>query len=190
MLADDYYALLLALRPTGPAWPADDDHLRAMADGLARAHNRALGLLDEADPRTTLEMLGAWERNAGLPDECTGPVEGLEARRARLVQQITGRGGQSRAFYTSLAEGLGYPGTTIKEYRRMTCRSRVRSALNPDPWVHAWRLNVPAEAGIRRMTSRSRCNERLRTWGNAVLECVIRRLAPAHTNVLFSYGSE
>lgn len=185
---DDYYALLLGLRPVGPAWPADDDHLRAMADGLARAHNRALDLIEEADPRTTLEMLAAWERNAGLPDECTGPAETLEGRRLRLVQQLTARGGQSRAFFLALAEGLGFDGCTITEFRPFTCQSYCTDGLDPDPWRFVWRLNVPADAGVREFTATSACNEALRTWGSAVLECVIRRLAPAHTNVLFGYG--
>ena len=30
-------------------------------------------------------------------------------------------------------------------------------------------------------------DEALAAWGNALLECVIKRYAPAHTSVLFSY---
>ncbi|PNQ94962.1 hypothetical protein C1S70_31390 (plasmid) [Azospirillum argentinense] len=186
---DDYYALLLGLRPTGPAWPTDDALLRALADGLARAHGRALALMDEADPRVTLEMLAAWERNAGLPDACTGPAVGLAERRRRLAAQLTARGGQSRAFFIALAADLGFPGCTITEFATFSCGSACDAALNSAGagWLYAWRLNVPAKAGAVAFTAASGCDEALRAWGSAVLECVIRRAAPAHTAVLVGY---
>lgn len=189
---DDYYSLLLGLRPTGPAWPADDELLHGVADGLARAHNRTLDLVDEADPRTTLEMLAAWERNAGLPDACTGPAVGLAERRARLVQRITGRGGQSRTFFVALAAALGFPGCTITEYAAFSVGSGCDASLNTADtgWPHAWRFNVPVQAGAVSFTATSGCDEALRGWGSTVLECVIRRVAPAHTAVLFGYRAD
>ncbi len=184
---DDYYALLLGLRPTGPAWPADDDQLRAIADGLARAHNRALGLAEESDPRTTSEMLADWERNAGLPDECTGLAETLEGRRLRLVQQLTARGGQSPAYFIGLAETLGIPGATVTEFRPLTCDSACDDSLDSDPWCHVWRLDVAIEPIVTEFMAGSACTAPLRSWGDRGLECVIRRLRPAHTHVLFGY---
>ena len=59
--AGDYERQLLALRPPGPAWANDDPLLSGLAVGLARVHNRALDLIEEGDPRTTYEMLPAWE---------------------------------------------------------------------------------------------------------------------------------
>ncbi|TWA90689.1 uncharacterized protein YmfQ (DUF2313 family) [Azospirillum brasilense] len=186
---DDYYSLLLGLRPTGPAWPADDELLHGVADGLARAHNRTLDLVDEADPRTTLEMLAAWERNAGLPDACTGPAVGIAERRTRLVQQLTARGGQSRAFFIALAAAMGFPGCSVTEHTAFTVGSGCDALLNTADagWPHAWRFNVPVQAGAISFTAVSGCDEAIRGWGSAVLECVIRRAAPAHTAVLFGY---
>ncbi len=186
---DDYYGLLLGLRPTGPAWPADDALLQAIADGLARVHNRALGLLDEADPRLTLEMLPAWERNAGLPDACTGPAVGLAERRARLAAQITARGGQSRAFFIALAASLGFPGCTITEFAAFTAGSACTDALNSAEagWPHAWRLNVPYGGRTYPYTTNSGCDEPIRAWGSATLECVVWRHAPAQSVVIIGY---
>ncbi|WP_035725776.1 YmfQ family protein [Fodinicurvata fenggangensis] len=185
---DDYYRQLLQLRPPGPAWPAEDPLLEAIAEGLATVHARTADLMDEADPRATLEMLPAWERNAGLPDDCTGPAEGLVARRERLVQQLTEQAGQSRAFFIELAETLGYPDATITEFRPFNCQSDCDDSLDPDPWRHAWRLNLQQSENIHDFTATSGCDEALRVWGNEVLECIVRRLKPAHTNVLFAYG--
>jgi uncharacterized protein YmfQ (DUF2313 family) len=192
--ADDYHRVAVDLLPTGMAWPRDPDAVvvRAWAGpaaGLARHHARVMDLLAvEADPRSTLLLLPDWERNTGLPDECTGPAETLEGRRLRLVQQLTARGGQSPAFFIALAAGLGFEGCTITEFRPFTCSSRCTDGLDTDPWRFTWRLNVPIDAGIRGFTARSACTESIRTWGAAVLECVIRRITPAHTNVLFGYG--
>ncbi|TWA69743.1 uncharacterized protein YmfQ (DUF2313 family) [Azospirillum baldaniorum] len=185
----DYYALLLGLRPTGPAWPTDDELLHGVADGLARTHNRALDLMDEADPRTTLEMLAAWERNAGLPDACTGPAVGQAERRTRLVQQLTARGGQSRAFFIALAAAMGFPGCTVTEFPPFSVGSPCSAPLNTAEagWPHAWRLNAPISAGSYPFTANSGCDEALAAWGSALLECVIGRAAPAHSAVLFGY---
>ena len=57
---DDYYHHLLALRPSGPAWPDQDPDLEGLAPGLAAINNRALDLIEEADPRTTREALPRW----------------------------------------------------------------------------------------------------------------------------------
>lgn len=187
--ADDYYRLLLALRPRGPAWAEDDDLLRGVAEELARVHARTLYLLEEADPRSTYEMLAAWERNAGLPDQCGGGIgSSIDERQRRLHQKLTSRGGQSRAFFIGVAAALGYPGARITEFRPFTCVSACEDSLDPDPWRHVWRIEFPQSTGIVEFTALSTCTEALREWGDDMVECVINRLKPAHTIVYFAYG--
>lgn len=191
----DYERQLLALRPPGPAWAENDALLSGMAVGLARLHNRALDLIEEADPRTTYEMLAAWERVAGLPDVCPHSPnhyddgeQTIEERQRRLVQKLTSLGGQSRAYFIQLAEALGYPGATITEFRPFICTSSCDDGLDPDPWRHVWRLNIPQGTGLSIFATGSTCAEPLRTWGNARLECTITQLKPAQSHVLFAYG--
>lgn len=185
---DDYLAHLLALRPPGPAWPADDPHLGAAAEECTRAHNRAVQLVEEADPRTTYEQLADWERVAGLPDPCTPAAASVGARRLSLVQRLTMQGGASRAYFVALAAALGYPGAAVTEFVPMTCVSACADALNPPPaWLHAWQLNLGATR-VMEMNCLAPCDDSLRGWGDATVECVVRRLKPAHTEVLFTYG--
>lgn len=186
--ADDYYRALLARRPNGPAWAEEDDLLRGVADELARAHNRALDTLGESDPRSAYEMLAAWERNAGLPDPCTTGAESVAERQLRLHQKITSRGGQSRDFFIALAETLGYLGATISEFRPFTAVSACEDSLDPDPWRFVWRLDLPQSTRVVEMTADSACDDALRVWGDTTLECVITRLKPAHTHIMFGYG--
>lgn len=190
--AADYQSHLFALQPSGPAWPRDPDSVRgnlylALASSLAGSHNRALDLIEEADPRATTEMLADWERACGLPDTCSVSAVTLSERRAALVAKLTAGGGQSRRFYIDLAATLGFP-VTITEFRPFTCDTPITEPVHDEAWRFAWRVNAP-ETTVREFTAMSGCAEPLATWGNELLECAIRRASPAHTHVLFGYGA-
>lgn len=194
MNADEWTLSLQALLPPGAAWPRDPDavltHLLAgCADGLSRIDGRALDLLEEADPRATFEMLGDWETEAGLPDLCTGQPETLQERRAQLVGRITGRGGQSRAYYIALAATLGF-GVTIEEHGlfRADAGQCDITPLNEDGWAYAWTIHAPETTETLFRGDQSTTEEPLLAFGNRRLECAIRRASPAHTVPLFAYG--
>jgi len=189
-----YLAQLMATLPTGEVWPREADtnlsrFMESPAAELARVDGRAADLIEEADPRTTAEMLTDWERVAALPDPCTGPLDSIEARRARLVQKLTTVGSQSRAYFIGLATGLGYVDPWIDEFRPYLCTSDCQYSLFTDPWRYAWRLNLREETLEHVFTAQSGCSEALRSWGDEILECVIEQLMPAYTHVLFGYGS-
>lgn len=193
MTSSDYLAQLQALLPQGFAWPRQADAaltklLLAWADELARIDGRAADLIEEADPRTTAELLVDWERVAGLPDPCVAALAGTQAtmqRRATLVAKLTTIGGQSAAYYIALAARLGYT-ITITEHKTFTVRSKVNDPLNDLPWRFVFTVNAPLDT-VRRFTVRSAVTDPLAAWGNELLECVISRLKPAHTHVLFAY---
>ncbi|MEW5727711.1 MAG: putative phage tail protein [Pseudomonadota bacterium] len=189
--SDQYLSQLMALLPPGAAWPRDPDTLRArllgaVAEQLAGAHNRLLDLIEEADPRTTQELLTDWERVCGLPDACTGQAETTSERRDRVVARMTARGGQSPAYFTALAAALGYQ-VTIEECWPLACDDASDGCLNPWPWPLTWFVHAP-ESTVRLMTCDGAADEPLADWGNQALECTIRRWAPAHTTPIFAYG--
>lgn len=188
-----YTELLAALLPRGVAWRSEDgssinDLLVAMAEEFARVDVRSDDLHDEADPRTTVELLADWERIAGLPDTClAGATQTMQERRAALVQRLTQQGGQSRQFFINLAASLGYT-VTITEFRPFRAGiSLAGDALTNGDWIFAWRVNAPETTIVSFRAGLSAAGEPLRTWGNTRLECAIERLAPAHTIVLFGY---
>ncbi len=186
-----YLHLLQQLLPPGAAWPREADAtltklLQGLADGLTRAHNRTVNLIDESDPRVAVEMLPDFERVVG-PDTCVeGGLTTLAERQAYVHAKWISRGGQSRAFFTELAAALGYD-ITITEYRPFTCESGCEDPLCDADWWFAWTVNAP-ETTIREFTCNSGCDEPLRTWGNELLECAIGRAKPAHTVCHFAYG--
>lgn len=192
--ADDYARNLDQLLPQGPAWPREGDSETArvfpsIGAALARAHARLNKLIEEADARTTEELLPDFERALGLPDTCMGegPFSFLD-RRNMVVAKLTEQGGQSRQYFIDLAARYGEPGVTITEFRRMTCTSRCTDRLYGEGDVHTWRVDIPR--GIqdgRPMNCNSLCTSALYLFAVSRAECPIRQRAPAHTFVFFAY---
>lgn len=194
-MARDYRQQMQALLPSGMAWPrAVDALLTRVLDAFgvefARVDGAVVGLVDEADPRTTSGLLADWERVAGLPDNCSGLLaETQQGRRNDLVSKLVGRGGQSRAYFMQVAAALGFD-ITIDEFRPFRAGfARAGDALTNDDWRFAWRVNGPTVTVMRFSAGRSAAGEALATWGNAGLECRIRQYRPAHTNLIFAYGA-
>ena len=189
--SEDYLTQLQDLLPPGPAWDRETDSiltklLHGVADELSRVHNRALDLIEESDPRTTLELLADWERTAGLPEECIDPPDTLIERRNALVEKLTRLGGQSPQYYIDVAARLGYT-ITITEFSRHTVQSPVNAPLRDTDWQFMWQVNAPSET-VQPSTVQSGVNEPLADWGNDQLECVITRIKPGHTYVQFAYA--
>ena len=193
MSESDYLEQLQALLPAGPAWPRDAKAsitklLGALAAELTRVDGRAWQFVEEADPRTTAELFFDWERVAGLPDTCAiafGGDQTMAQRRAALVGRLTTLGGQSPAYFIGLAAVLGYA-ITITEFHAHTVNDDVEYPLYDTAWNFAWQVNAALNT-VTDITVDSTVEDPIAAWGNALLECVIKRLKPAQTTVLFSY---
>lgn len=189
----DYLHQLQALLPPGPAWPKDDSALMTrllsgLSVELARVDGRAWQIAEEADPRTVAELFADWERVAGLPDACAvafGGTQTMAQRRAALVGRLATLGGQSPAYFIALAASIGYA-ITITEFRAQTAEDDVTYALYDSAWNFAWQVNAALNT-INEITVDMTVEDPLAAWGNALLECVINRLKPAQTTVLYSY---
>jgi uncharacterized protein YmfQ (DUF2313 family) len=193
--AAQYLFHLLALLPEGPAWPREPgvlaDTLGAEAEGLARIHNRAADLVDEADPRAALQMLPDWERVCGLPGTCgAGAVATtLQERRVAVVARLTATGGQSPAHFVGLAEALGYQ-VELKEWRPFVAgRGRCGQTLGgPHANRHHWSVTVLAPRVTWFRAGASQGGDRLGKIARAQdLECLLHRLKPGHTQLIVSY---
>ncbi|MEN6332249.1 MAG: putative phage tail protein [Smithella sp.] len=185
-IVDDYLQALLQLLPLGKVYPRDlqgvlPHTLKALADELARVDIRVDNLIDEADPRTTMEMLSDWERVINL-----SASDSITKRRLAIVSKLTSIGGQSRKYFIQLAASLGYT-ITITEFRPFTCVTSIDQGIYEETCRFTWQVNAP-ETTIITGTCQSACSEPLREWGNDELESAIKAVKPAHTSVIFSYG--
>jgi uncharacterized protein YmfQ (DUF2313 family) len=192
--ADDYQRSTLALLPRGMVWPRDPDSqlaklARGWAEEMARLDARALVLREEADPRTTVETVTDWERVLGLPDPCRPILGGtLAERREDIERKLKDIPGQSRAFFIALAAEYGYA-ITIEEFDPFTVAGTVDMPILGEAWAHTWRVHAP-EVPIEVFTTLTTCDQPLRSWHNADLECPIKALRPAHTVLQFAYDIE
>ncbi|MFA6971622.1 MAG: putative phage tail protein [Gallionella sp.] len=190
----DYLSQLQKLLPQGVAWPRESDAaLTRLLDGFAeefsRVDGRATQLLDEADPRTTYEMLENWEHAAGLSafSLVDGSVLSLDQRRANLVSKITERGGQSRAYFIALAAKMGFT-VTITEFHEWSVNDDVEASLNRLEWNFAWRINAPLTTSSAWNVESDVETPFSVVWLNALLESVLQKDKPAHTVLLFNYS--
>ncbi len=192
---EDYYRLLLQLRPNGPAWPEEDNKLLVLAGGLAEAHKRGLDLTKESLASLTVEMLEAWERNYGLPDPCSASAgaDTLAERRAALVARKTARGGAAIPYFQQIIDKLGYD-ATIQERRPFrcgasTCNSSTRELSDGSTINFHWRVNVNGKRIQKFHAGSGRCGiDQLGAIRRAVdLECVLHRYKPGQTvlNVVY-----
>lgn len=191
---DGYLHEQQQLLPHGHAWNREAGSwltrlLRGLARLWARIHNRALRLIDEADPYTTLDLLPDWERNLGLPDECSKGAETLQERRGAVAEKLLDEGRQDIAFFYELAARLGYS-ITITEYRPFIAGlSRCGDRLNGGHSVrYYWTVTVHAPRVTLFRCGASTPPERLGTISRADdLECKFRKYAHAHTVLIFDY---
>ncbi|EER1954503.1 YmfQ family protein [Escherichia coli] len=187
---DDFIRLLSALLPPGPAWSASDPAIAGAAPSLTRVHQRADALMRELDPRTTTELINRWERLCGLPDECipTG-TQTLRQRQQRLDAKVNLAGGINEDFYLAQLAALGRPAATITRYDKstFTCSLACTDAVNAPEWRYYWQVNMPAATNTTWMTCGDPCDSALRIWGDTVVECVLNKLCPSHTYVIFKY---
>lgn len=191
---EDFLDALHALMPQGPAWPREpgtvqDAVLGALADLAGVQQGRIRDLADaEAFPAAASEMLADWEQAYGLPDGCGSDGDSTAQRRAALLARIAERGGQSRAYFIAVAAALGFT-VTIEEIRPF--RAGISTAGDPaygSDWIFTWRMRAPETTVIPFQAGISAAGDPLRSWGNDRLECVIGRIKPAHTTVLFAYS--
>jgi len=135
-----YRLMLHRLCPPGSIWLKNEDPdrrwaklLYGLGDEMSRAHNRANDLIVEMDPRTTTELIDAWERVAGLPDPLAPAPTVLADRRLALHARVTAYGGQAVAYFIAVAANIGVT-ITITE-----------PGLTVDiAWAHWWWIHAPS----------------------------------------------
>jgi uncharacterized protein YmfQ (DUF2313 family) len=203
---DDYWRALSDLLPYGIAWPRwPSSVLMKTARGLTKywgdVDDRAADLLEtESDPRITVELLPEWERAWGLPDECLTPPTTIAARQAALIKRMTHIGAQSREYFINLAAEIGYT-ITISEYSPWMVGYSEVGETSDGLGYWRWEIGEP-EIRFYWTVKLGPTNVTWWQYGKAEIgvdphcdieffediECLFRRLKPAHTYLIFNYS--
>ncbi len=211
----EYASMLANLFPPGQAWSRSADSglinlNRSAAVELTRIDGEAHRLLAETNPASTVEALTDWERVTGLPDQCSTLATTFEERRGQVLIKLVRPVGQHAAYYKALAKTLGYASPQVEEFVPFRAGSRAGDRINQAPggvylqeadgesapvqsdyhgWLYTWRLNLDTTAVRYFRAGQSRADDRLSSWGDKLIECIVKRFKPAHTIVIFAYGA-
>lgn len=168
--------------PSGRALAAQ---LQAEGNVLDTANLLADMLLAEADPRTALQQIPAWERVLG-----GSAFSDMASRRAFLLGKLNETGGQHKQYFIDLASSLGFA-ITITEFTPTNILADVMAMMFTQEWFYAWQINVQAgwNYAYAQADINSTVMEPLSRWNqNVDFENALREDAPAHTKVLFKYN--
>ncbi|OVE45578.1 YmfQ family protein [Chromobacterium violaceum] len=190
----DYQGALQRLLPRGRVWPRDPDAVQskvaaALAQVYGRTHDRANNLLVDSFPAQTFELLPEWEATLGLPDPALGLASTVTGRRQQVVAKLTATGGQSAAYYQSVAAGLGFT-ISVTNYAPFRCgQSASGQPVGSADWHHTWSITAATNTINHFAAGASASGEPLSVWGNSILQNVLQRIAPAHSVLQFRYSS-
>lgn len=191
----EYSKMFLSLFPRGRAWSREADSvLNSLADAhaeeLVRIDERSADLLKERDVRKTLELLDDYERDLGLPDECTEEAGTIQMRRLVAYAKYISEGGLNKQTYIDLADDIGFE-ITIDEFT--PCWSGIACSGDPigdQSNIFYWQINVyvTPESWVYFTSGASVCGDQLiYVAGTAEFLCVLNKYKPAHTIIIWNY---
>lgn len=194
----------LALWPRGAAWGTPDGEApslgstianltRAILAPFADLYRHAWQLTMESRSSTLVDSLDEWERDFGLPDPCATEPQSQDERRQILRSRVMELATITPSEVVRLAARLGFV-VAIEEpdvFRvgESACGGidELSGAALEQQWVVLVH-DVPAtrfEMGIGEVGV-----TRLLDFDSGILECAIRRVAPAWTYVVFNYAEQ
>jgi len=191
-LAEAYLSALWDLLPRGHAWNRRPETvlgrlLRAWASEFELVEFRAQDAREEADTRTTAELLPEWEELLGTLEDCPSFDDVELERRFAVFLKYTMPGGQNAYHYSQVAQALGYDVDVedLLEFDEFTCVSECDDSLTQGEWKFVVEVHAPVQTPRFFTADLSVADEPLVVFGNEALTCALDLIRPAH--VLFLY---
>lgn len=193
--AESYAREMFARLPRGALWPERftgvwSKFLLAIGCEFGRLRQEVLHLIAELDPRTTSDMLTDWEQAYGLPDQCVAPPTTDAERTRRLLTLVTMKGNLRKHFIEGIAYDIGVD-VLLEEFAPATMGvSRCGDRMDGHGWRWAIFCHAPSTIVTRAYCGSSGCGDRLSDFGNAGLECVMRKHipVPSKNKIIFGYN--
>jgi len=178
--------------PKGYAVPKTGGVLDVLYGGFAYAlgsgESQTEKLYVEIHPREAEALLSDFERVLG-PDPC-GRDQGeqtLDRRQRRAHQRWTATGGQSIPYFVEIARNLGAQ-IEVQEFWPSFAGGMVAGdSLTPEGEQFVWLVKMKLINPDWFITGRNEAWDSLFTFENSDIECVLQRLKPAHTTLIFAY---
>jgi uncharacterized protein YmfQ (DUF2313 family) len=193
-LASTILRSVIAKLPTGFALGRRDGVIDIALEGaitpIAAIEAGAEAMMVETDPRSADNFLADFERVLG-PDPCGRDAGGLSVGdRQRLAhQRWTATGGQSIPYLVQLAAKLGVS-ITIEEFWPSRAGSmRAGRPVRAEGCQFVFRVYIPGLVTVVNLKAGvGRAGQKLGSFQISSIECDLRRVKPAHTQITFAYG--
>ncbi|MHA2017785.1 MAG: YmfQ family protein [Promethearchaeota archaeon] len=192
--ASEYLRLLRSLFPKGAIWTTEPDSvlyefLYGQAEEFARVDSRSDELLIERDTRSTTELLVDHEIDLALPDSCfVNEILTIAQRRNNAHAELINAGGQTPQFFIDFANDLGFT-ITIEEYGAFITGEGSGGISCGDNFF-IWKITINIGDGniIYFSAGESSAGDYLSIIPSLTpLMCILTKLKPAHTQLLFGY---
>lgn len=188
---ENYRDLLIKLLPPGKAWKVEPDSwmaklLEAFAVELSRVDQRVKDLIREGDPAGAFETLPEWEKEFGLPDECSVIANNVVDRRIDLIRRIATYGGSSAQYFTDIFALSGIS-ITISYKKPSYIGAPVGGSLDGPALLHTWYVHIP-DLGFHHFKAGESAGKPLVSLvdsGNVI--CLIEKYKPAHTVAVYTF---
>lgn len=169
-----------------PSMPNLSAELVAEGKALDAVFELAQTILNAIVPNTG-PLLEDWERVYGTPSPCAQAIGLSRTQRVDAVRSKINEGGTfTKAKAIEIAAAAGYS-VDIEEHRaREYGKARCGEFYKGVDWNFVWDVITTNNTIFTRRTG-SAIGEPYKTWGNAILECVMRPKAQADTLVRFIY---
>nr|WP_278434129.1 putative phage tail protein [Brucella anthropi] len=165
-----------------------DAILDSMAKVLVQAEADAESLMNEVDPRTANALLPDFERVLG-PDPCGRDLgnQTLEQRQRRAHQRWIAKGGASIPYFVKMASSLGHTIEIEEFWPSKAGVLRAGQALIAEGEQFTWRVKLQLISEWIFRAGVNTAGQPLGGFEISDIECELRRLKPAHTQLVFSY---
>jgi len=178
--------------PKGYAAPRTGGVMDALYGGfglsLADGEEQTEKLYVEIHPREAEALLADFERVLG-DDPCgrDKQEQTLSQRQRRAHQRWTATGGQSIPYFVEIARNLGSEIEVEEFWPSVANGMAAGDALIPEGEQFVWLVKLKLINPDWFITGRNEAWDSLFTFEMSSIECVLRRLKPAHTTLIFAY---
>lgn len=176
--------LLQQLLP--PVSYQEQTELNVWRDGITKIENQAVAIYGSPFADVSNDYIYRWEQVLGLNVKASDSVA---QRVEKVIAKLNDVGGLSIAYFTSLAESIGYSIKIVELDQFRAGIGRCTDNINLEDIVWVWQVNIDASATslFRFRAGGSRAGELLLAFSDPIIEKIFEDLKPAYTRVLFTY---
>jgi len=190
--AEDYHGLLQRLLPGGSAWRPDgtrvDAFLTAVSKELGRLDSRAHDLIDEADPRTMSELLGAFLAFLELCEPGETEAEQQKALHAWLGLHADDEEAPTIEFLERACARLGFEVSITRAKMTRVGPARCGDRLTDEGFAFTLFVDTEEHPPHYARVGAARCGDRLATYGHAALACLLNQITHAHMVIHYRFS--